>query len=110
MPAPVQGVVAFVSCSPAREKTQLPSLPGTAQDWQLPVHAVAQQTPSMQKPLPQSVAPFGHNPPLGFLFVEQVPEPLQYCIGPSQGAVALWSCAPTLITVHDPSDPALPHV
>ena len=31
--------------------------------------------------------------PFGFLFVAQVP-PLQYCMLPSQGVVALWSCWP----------------
>ena len=55
------------------------------------MQALSQQTPSMQKPLPQSEAPLGHRPPFGFLFVAHVPDPLQYCIGPSQGVVALRS-------------------
>jgi hypothetical protein len=88
MPAPVQGVVALVSADPAGEKTQVPSLPTTPHDWHDPRQAVAQQTLSMQKPLPQSDAVW-QRPPFGFLFVAHVPEPLQYCIGPSQGVVAL---------------------
>jgi len=57
----------------------------------VPRHALLQQTPSTQKLLVQSPAPFGHAAPFGFLAVEQVPDPLHDCIGLSQGVVALWS-------------------
>ena len=41
--APPQGVVAFVSCAPGVTLTQLPSKPGTAHDWQVPVQVPLQQ-------------------------------------------------------------------
>jgi hypothetical protein len=44
---------------------QRPSLPGTAHERQVPAHAVAQQTPSTQKPDAQSAAA-AHAAPGGF--------------------------------------------
>ena len=38
---------------------------------------------------PHSDAPPGQRPPFAFLFIAQVPEPLQYCMAPSHGVVAL---------------------
>jgi hypothetical protein len=65
--------VALLSTEPAGKFTQLPALPTTLQDWQVPWHELLQQTVSTQKPLPQSLAPFGHSWPLGFLFDWQMP-------------------------------------
>ena len=85
----MHGVVAFGSCWPALEFTQVPSLPETAHDWHVPRQVLLQQTPSTQKPLPQSLLPFGHAWPFGFLSIAQVPDPLQYFVGPSHVVVAL---------------------
>jgi hypothetical protein len=52
---------------------QVPRLPASAQDWQVPVHALAQQKPCAQKPELHSVA-VPHVAPSGFF--EHVP-PLQ---------------------------------
>ena len=102
-------MVAFGSCCPALELTQVPSLPVTAHDWHVPRQVLLQQMPSTQKPLPQSLFPFGQACPFGFLSVEHVPDPLQYFIGPSHVMVALWSCCPTGITEQLPSAPGLLH-
>jgi hypothetical protein len=61
---------------PAGTLVQVPRLPGTAQDRQLPVHMVAQQTPCWQNPALQSaslpqVPPGGARPQL--LFVHTLP-------------------------------------
>jgi hypothetical protein len=77
---------------------------------QVPRQALLQQVPSMQKPEPHSDA-IVQVPPFGFLFVAQVvPEPLQYCIGWSQGVAALKSCWPAASTVQLPSEPGLPQL
>jgi hypothetical protein len=61
---------------PGTTFTQLPSLPGTLQLWQVPVQALLQQRPSTQRLLPHSLAA-PQVPPFGFLFMAQAPEPLQ---------------------------------
>jgi hypothetical protein len=43
--------------APATRSVQTPKLPGAAQVWQPEEQAVAQQTPSAQKPLAQSAEP-----------------------------------------------------
>src|SRR6185436_18431694 len=88
--------------APAATGAQRPTKPGRLQAWQVAVHAPSQQTPSAQKPLPQSAGPV-QLPPLGFLFWAQVPA-LQYCIGPAQGVVAPRSCWPRGITVQVPGE------
>jgi hypothetical protein len=93
--------VALLSTEPAGKFTQLPALPTTLQDWQVPWHELLQQTVSTQKPLPQSLAPFGHSWPLGFLFDWQMPL-AQYWFEASQVVVALWSCKPAASGRHDP--------
>jgi hypothetical protein len=50
---------------PAGTLVQVPASPLTAHDLQVPVHAVAQQTPCSQKPEPQSAAA-AQVPPSGF--------------------------------------------
>jgi hypothetical protein len=99
--APLQSTVAFRSCDPAATFTQLPSLCETAHDWQVPRQALLQQKVSTQKLLPQSVLVV-QLWPFGFLFVAQVPAPLQYWDVPSQGVVALWSGSPMAIGVQLP--------
>ena len=110
MPLAAQAIVAVVSMVPAGMNEQVPSTPVTAHDMHWVVHALLQQYPSTQKPLPQSDAPFGHCAPFGFLFDMQEPEPLQYCIGLSHGVVALWSCSPAATYVQLPSEPDLAQV
>jgi hypothetical protein len=66
---PVQVGDEFGSWAPASTLTQLPSLPGTLQPWQVPTHVLLQQMPSTQNPEPQSALPFGHMAPFGFLFI-----------------------------------------
>jgi hypothetical protein len=82
--------------------TQLPRLPVTPHDWQVPVQAPLQQYPSTQYCDPQSVLAV-QTSPLGFLFIAQVPV-RQYCIGWSQGVVALWSTWPVGIREQLPSE------
>jgi hypothetical protein len=43
---------------------QAPTVPASAQDWQVPPHALLQQTPCAQKPLLHSVPP-AHAEPSG---------------------------------------------
>jgi hypothetical protein len=93
---PPQAGLEVGSCAPAGTFTQLPRLPATAHDWQVPVQALMQQMPSTQNPDPQ-VAAVVQVCPLGDLFMPQVPEPVQYCVAPSQGVVALWSGSPPAI-------------
>jgi hypothetical protein len=58
------------SVPPAGTAAQVPGLPGSAHDWQLPVQAVPQQTPCSQWPLVHSsslaqswpVGRFPHDP------------------------------------------------
>jgi hypothetical protein len=81
--APAHICEALGSCPPGGTLTQLPSLPGTLQAWQVLVQVLLQQYPSTQLAEPQSLLPFGHIAPFGFLFDRQLPA-LQYCIVPSQ--------------------------
>jgi hypothetical protein len=107
--APEQRVEALVSEAPAGRFTQLPSWPATLQPWQVPMHALLQQYPSTQLPLPQSVVA-AQVWPFGFLFIWQAP-PAQYwllaahgfCI-PVVGSIALWSCDPAGSGAHVPAD------
>ena len=54
------------SGAPAATLVQVPCMPGIAQDLQMPVQALLQQTPSTQLPLEQS-APLPHLPPFSRL-------------------------------------------
>jgi hypothetical protein len=65
--------VAGVGAWPVGTLVQVPALPVSAQDWQVPVQAVAQQTPWAQKPELHSAAVAQTTPSA---FFEQVP-PLQ---------------------------------
>lgn len=58
--------VAGVGSCPAGTFAQVPALPVSAQDRQVPVHAVAQHTPCAQVPELHSAA-MVHTAPLGFL-------------------------------------------
>lgn len=93
---PPQAGLDVGSCAPAGRFTQLPRLPATAHDWQVPVQALLQHLPSTQKPDPQSVLAL-QVCPLGYLFMPHVPAPVQYCMAPSQAVVALWSGNPAAI-------------
>jgi hypothetical protein len=76
------------SCTPAGTGWHSPSCPESAQLWQAPVHAVAQQTPSTQMPLTQS--PEAEQPlPVSFL---QPPAPLQ-TLGAAQLSSSVWPAA-----------------
>jgi hypothetical protein len=99
---PAQVTVAIMSCEPAATLLQLPSLPGTLHAWQVPRQVLLQQYPSTQKFEPQSAAA-AHVPPFGFLFIPQVPEPVQNCIAPSHSVVALRSGRPAGIARQVPS-------
>ena len=63
---------------------QAPTVPASAQDWQVPPQAVSQQTPCAQMPLAQSV-PAAHVAPLG-RFVQT---PLMQMFGDTQSASAV---------------------
>jgi hypothetical protein len=56
----------FSGSCPAGTAAQVPTDPVSAHDWQVPVHALAQQNPCAQKPeLHSAAAP--HAAPIGFL-------------------------------------------
>jgi hypothetical protein len=63
----------FSGSWPAGTAVQVPAVPDSAHDWQVPVQAVAQQTPCWQKALAHSVAPAQAVP---FAFLVQTP-PMQ---------------------------------
>ena len=74
--------VVGLGAAPAGTGEQVPALPASAHDWQVPVQAELQQTPCAQKPDPQSaataqVAPIGFFPQL----------PLVQTLGETQSAV-----------------------
>jgi len=76
-PAPLHwlhGRHSFIGSEPEFSGEQVPNLVGTLHAWQVPVQAVLQQYPSIQKPLWHMVA-LEHGSPLGFLVVQA--EPLQ---------------------------------
>ena len=104
----LQAGVEFRSCEPAGTFTHAPTEPGTAHDWQVLVHPELQHFISTQKFEPHSLAALQPSP-LAFLFIAQVPEPLQYCMAPSHGVVALWSTSPTVIGEQVPTEPGLSH-
>jgi hypothetical protein len=105
---PPHVVVAMVSCDPAATFTQLPNLPATLQAWHVPRHVLLQQVPSTQKFEPHSVAA-AQVPPFGFLFVPQVPEPVQYWLAASHKVVALRSGNPAGMARQVPSKVGWPH-
>ena len=69
------------------------------------MHALTQQTPSTQKPVPHSV-PAVQVVPLGFRPVWQVPAASQYCAVMLHGVVAFRSCEPGGTFTHEPRLPA----
>jgi hypothetical protein len=74
----------FSGSMPLGAFEQAPRLPGSAHDWQVPVQAVAQQTPCWQKPLAHS-AETEHVTPGGFLV--HIPETQTF--GATQSASAV---------------------
>ena len=68
MPQPALPVSAHFSSgsSPAGTSVQVPAAPVSAQDWQVPVHSLLQQTPCAQIALLQS-SPTAQAAPSGFL-------------------------------------------
>jgi hypothetical protein len=64
---------------------QVPTAPATLQAWQVPVHALLQQTPRTQKPERQSPAA-AHRPPASALGA-QTPPGAQYAFGAQSAAV-----------------------
>jgi len=76
--------VVGLGAAPAGTGEQVPALPPSAHDWQVPVQVELQQTPCAQKPEPQSVAKV-HAAPIGFF--PQLP-PVQ-TLGETQSAVVL---------------------
>lgn len=69
-PAPLHAIVPLqagvASVWPSGMDVHVPIVAARLQDWHVPVQALSQQTPSVQKLLLQS-APAAHGPPLHFL-------------------------------------------
>jgi hypothetical protein len=82
--APLSVQVAEGSAPPAVTGLQVPALPATAQDMQVPVQVVAQQTPCWQRLVAHS-DPDEHEVPFGFN--EQLPA--LHTVGETQSASAL---------------------
>jgi hypothetical protein len=61
---------------PAATFVQVPALPATLQDWQVPQALLAQQTPSAQKPEPHSLVVV-QVAPRAFLATQLPPTPVQ---------------------------------
>ena len=74
----------FSGSWPAGTLVQVPADPLSAHDWQVPVHAVWQQTPCWQNPEAQSLAS-EQVTPTGFL----VQAPLTQTLGDTQSASAV---------------------
>lgn len=58
-------------------RVQLPRLPGSAHDSQLPLQLVSQQNPSTQRPFAHSCAPVGHALAVALAFFGTQTPPLQ---------------------------------
>jgi hypothetical protein len=79
---------------PAGTLVQVPALPDSAHDWQVPVQLELQQTPCWQKPEAHSL-PMAQVVPCGFL----VHRPLLQTLGDTQSASAVQVTLQTLLVV-----------
>jgi hypothetical protein len=102
---PTHVVVASVSCWPAVMLPQVPSAPpvlAAEQAWHVPVHAVAQQTPSTHCPLAQLPLPPGHGCPTPAL---QFPAP-SHALGLTQVFAGTLSAIPEGMKPQVPTGPS----
>ena len=74
---------------------QVPRLPPTAHDWQVPAHAVAQQKPCWQNPVMHSV-PAPHAIPVGFFVHAPITQTLGAAQSPSAVHDVLHAFAPQM--------------
>ena len=101
--APMQAGMPFGSSMP---EATFPHAPAALHALHVPVHALSQQTPSVQKPLKQSALPPGQAAPSSPL---QAPLPSQETAAPEHIIMAIVSSWPDGILEQSPVFPTKPH-